>query len=130
MILRSDEANKKQHNKSTSYPMKKLIASGTALAAFISLPLNHALATVTTDTPGTVTAIYGTGNPNTWAQVVTYSGADGNFQLALNTHINPNNGNENLDFSVNVDPANLGGITLANTGDTYELLANGNAATA
>jgi len=103
--------------------MMKLIATGTALTALIALPLSNASAAITTQDPGTVTAIYGTGNPNTWAQVTTYSGADGNFQLALNTHINPNNGNLNLDFSVNVDPANLGG-TLATDPYTYLLLAN------
>ena len=107
--------------------MIKLFATGMALAILISLPLNNARATITTDTPGTVTTIYGTGNPNTWASVVTYSGTDGNLQLALNSHINPNNGNQNVDFSVNVDPSLLGGVTLASTGYSYILTANNSA---
>jgi hypothetical protein len=106
----------------------KVIAVSAVLAALISMPISNAHATITTTENGTVTTIYGTGNPNTWDQVVTYSGADGNFQLALNTHINPNTHGQNIDFSINIDPAGLGGITLATAPYTYLLLA-GNSAT-
>jgi hypothetical protein len=107
--------------------MLKLIATGTALTIFVLLPISNACATITTDTPGTLTTIYGTGNPNTWGSVTTYSGTDGNFQLALNSHINPNNGNQNVDFSVNVDPAGLG-VTLGTAPYSYILTANNSAA--
>jgi len=103
------------------------IINTVALAVLISLPISNARASITTTQNGTVTAIYGSGNPNVWDQVVTYSGGDGDLQLALNTHINPNNGNLNVDFSVNVSPDGLGG-TLVSDSYSYYLYVNNNSA--
>jgi hypothetical protein len=106
----------------------KIIATTAALAALVALPISNARATITTTENATLTTIYGTGNPNTWDQVVTYSGADGNFQLGLNTHINPNTLTQNIDFSINVNPAGTAGVTLASeTSYTYVLLASDSA---
>jgi len=100
--------------------MKKHIV---ILAAALAMPC-LTQASITTEANGNITAIYGSGNSDTWDQVVTYSGNDGNFQLGLNTHINPNNGNQNVDFSINVDPAGLG-TTLLGSSYTYWMVVNG-----
>ncbi len=100
--------------------MKKHIV---ILAAALAIPC-LSQASITTTANGTITTIYGTGNPNTWDQVVTYSGTDGNFQLGLNTHINPNNGHQNVDFSINVDPADLG-TTILGSSYTYWMVVDG-----
>jgi hypothetical protein len=100
--------------------MKKYII---ILAASLATPC-LTQASITTEANGTVTAIYGSGNSDTWAVVKTYTGADGNLQLALNQHVNPNNGNLNIDFSINVDPQGLG-VTLATAHYNYYLIVNG-----
>ncbi len=107
----------------------KLIANVLALAALISMPVGIVHATITTTQNGTVTTIYGTGNPNVWDQVVTYSGSDGDLQLALNTHINPNNGHLNVDFSINVSPDGLGGSFVSDSYSYYLYVNNNSAST-
>lgn len=94
----------------------------TLAAAFFALP-SLTQASLTTTVDGTITAIYGSGNPNIWDQVVTDT--DHNIQLGLNQHVNPNTGTANVNFSINVNFDGNASTTLKNAGYSYWLVVNG-----
>jgi hypothetical protein len=125
---------KKQNKKINDTVMKKLITT-TLIASMIALILPQvAKATITTDYNANITAIFGTGNPNNGWTEVTDTG--NNLQLGLRAKerygsVGTQNGSGNysfapgtdwnIEFSINTDPSNAGGISLASTGYSYWL---------
>jgi hypothetical protein len=107
------------------------------LGASLIMPcITHA--SITTTPNANITAIFGGGNPNGGWQEVTDT--DKNLQIGLrakerSTGSTANNGAGNYtvaspwnyEFSVNVDPNNAGGVSLASSGYTFLLNWDANA---
>jgi hypothetical protein len=116
--------------------MKKIYWAILTTACLTTPIVTHA--SITTDGNGSITAIMGTGNPDVnWNKVTD---TDNNLELGLRAKQRfstftgtDNNGNYtfpantawNIEFSINVDPNDVGGITLASTGYSYLLDIDG-----